>query len=237
MNPFSPCNRARAARRFAQATAAILAALLVAVSLYAATAFMLPWWPQSPAAPTAKGPAVEAYVISNGVHTDLVLPVRSTRIDWTAVFDPGQFGHMPPDTAFVAVGWGDREFFLNTPQWRDLTVARALGALSGTGRSLVHVTWLRREDLGAQRWRLPLDAAGHDALIRHITATLQGGVAPARPVSGASYGPTDAFFEAQGAYDAFTTCNTWTGQGLRKARVPVSAWTPFAANVVERLPR
>jgi uncharacterized protein (TIGR02117 family) len=209
-----------------------IAGALATVALYAATAFSLPLLPVGTPAPAAD---IEAYVVSNGVHTDLVLPVRSERIDWTTVFDPAHFRSMPPDASFVAIGWGDREFFLNTPEWRDLTVGRAVGALSGTGRSLMHVTWLRRADLGTRVWRLPLDAAGHDALVQHITATLHDGTPPARPVPGRHYGPTDAFFEARGAYDLFTTCNTWTGQGLRAARVPVSLWTPFAPNVVSRL--
>ena len=210
-----------------------VALMLAAVALYVATAFALPLLPTRAPAPT---PDVEAYVTSDGVHTDIVLPVRSARIDWTTVFDPAHFPSMPPDAAFVAIGWGDREFYLNTPQWRDLTPGRAVRALSGIARSLVHVTWLRRQDLAARRpWLLPLDAAGHDALVRHITASLEGGQAPARPVPGRHQGRTDAFFEARGAYNAFTTCNTWTGQALRTARVPVSPWTPFASNVVWRL--
>jgi len=142
---------------------------------------------------------------------------------------------MPPDAAFVAIGWGDREFYLNTPRWRDLRPGLAVHALSGTGRSLLHVTWLRRSDLAALHWRLPLDAAGYDAVVRHVIDTLPSGKAPARPVPGRHEGLTDAFFEARGAYDLFTTCNTWTGEALRAARVPVSPWTPFAANVVWRL--
>ncbi len=209
-----------------------IALLAAPVALYVVTAFALPLLPSRLPAPS---PEVEAYVMSNGVHTDLVLPVRSARIDWTQVFDPAHFPSMPPDTVFVGIGWGDREFYLNTARWRDLKPGLALRALSGTGRSLLHVTWLRRSDLGPHHWKLPLDAAGLDAVVRHVTATLPGGEARAQPVPGRHYGLTDAFFEALGPYGMFTTCNTWTGDALRTARVPVSPWTPFAANVVWRL--
>lgn len=218
----------RAARRMLLAVVLALPATLLA---YGAVAWAMAFWPGDAAPPT--GPRIEAYVISNGVHTDLVLPVRTPRLDWRTVFDPAAFPTAPADAAFVAIGWGDREFYLNTPEWRDLTVGRALGALSGRGRTLLHVTWLRRGELGPRAWHVPVDGAGHDRLVDHVLATLPG-TPPAVAVPG-HYTRADAFFEARGAYDALTTCNTWTGRALREAGVPVSAWTPFAGNVVRQL--
>lgn len=226
-----------AVRRACALLLGVVLAPLAAVALHAAVAFALAPWAASPVPPrTPAAPAVEAYVVSNGVHTDVVLPVRSAAIDWTTVFPPSD---VPGDAAsadFVALGWGDREFFLNTPEWRDLTAGRALAALSGTGRSLVHVTWLRRSELGARTWVLPLDAAGLAAVVAQVNATLARDAAGrAMVVPGRHYTPRDAFYEAHGAYDAFTTCNTWTGAVLRRAAVPVSAWTPFAPNVTWHL--
>ncbi|MET0350739.1 MAG: TIGR02117 family protein [Rhizobacter sp.] len=210
-----------------------LLGLVAVVVAYLGTAFGLALIPGRPA-PSSDN--TEAYVVSNGVHTDLVLPVRGGPVDWTTVFPPSHFPSMPSDAAYVAVGWGDREFYLNTPEWRDLTASRAVGALSGRGRTLLHVTWLRPGELGRRAWRLPLDTAGHEALARHIRTSLAADdEGRAVPVAGAHYGRVDAFFEAKGAYDLFTTCNTWTGRALREAGVPVGPWTPFAPNVVWHL--
>lgn len=212
----------------------LLMALLAPPALYAAVAFGLALRQGTPA-PAAPG-GIEAYVVSNGVHTDLVLPIRSGRIDWTTVFPPEAFPEGTRGAEFIAIGWGDREFYLHTPEWRDLTAARAFGALSGRGRTLLHVTWLRRADLGRRTWHLPLDPAGLDAVVRHVTGTVApDGSGRAVPLPGAHYGRNDAFFEARGAYDLVTTCNTWTGQALRAAGVPASPWTPFAPNVVRQL--
>ena len=208
---------------------------LSGAALYAALAFGLARWTGAGPAPVA---TVEAYVVSNGVHTDLVLPVRGHGVDWTEVFPPADVRGDPGAPDFVAIGWGDREFYLHTPEWRDLTVARALGALSGRGRTLLHVTWLRRDELGSRTWVLPLDGPGHAAVVAHVQRTLaadpQG---RAVPVPGHGYGPRDAFYEARGSYDVATTCNTWTGDALREAGVPVGRWTPFDAGVVAHLRR
>lgn len=223
-----------AARRGWTWAVAGLGALALPAAAYLAIAFALPWF--APPAPSVTGAPMEAYIVSNGVHTDLVLPVHSPQVDWTSVFPPRHFGRPRPDAQFVAIGWGDREFYLHTPRWRDLTAARALSALSGTGRSLLHVDWLSREELGTRVWRLPLRPAQYAAVVDHVRATLGPG-ADAVPVPGASYRGSDAFFEARGAYDVVTTCNTWTGDALRSAGVRVSRWTPFAPNVVAHLDR
>jgi len=207
--------------------AALLLAPLLFVLLYLAAASLLMLWPAG--RQSDEPPAVEAYVMSNGVHTDLVFPARSHAFDWTAVFPPGDAPAVPPDAEFIAIGWGDRAFYLDTPTWADLTLRNAVGALFGSQGALLHVTWLRRAQLQGAVWHLPLSAPQYDTLVRHVLDTLPG--PQAVPVAGAHYGPEDAFYEARGRYHLLETCNTWTGRGLRRAGVRVSRWTPFDFNV------
>ena len=209
-----------------------LLALVTLVGLYVGVAAALMLWPANARAP-AEPPSIEAYVLSNGVHTDLVLPVRSAAIDWRALFDPHDAKAPPPDAEFVAIGWGDRDFYLHTPTWADLTLRRTVGALFGANASLLHVTWLTRVQLRQGAYAMPLSQRQYLALVAHVRGSLPGGRTIALP--GAGYGPDDAFYEAKGSYHLFETCNTWTGRGLRRAGVPVSRWTPFDFNVVGRL--
>ena len=209
-----------------------LLALLAVVGLYVGVAAALMLWPVNARAPT-EPPRIEAYVLSNGVHTDLVMPVRSAVIDWAALFDPRDAKSPPPDAEFVAIGWGDREFYLHTPTWGDLTLRRAVGALVGANPSLLHVTWLTRAQLRQGAYVMPLSPRQYLELVAHVRGSLPGDRAVALP--GAGYGPDDAFYEAVGSYHLFETCNTWTGRGLRRAGVPVSRWTPFDFNVVGQL--
>jgi uncharacterized protein (TIGR02117 family) len=138
----------------------------------------------------------------------------------------------------VAIGWGDREFYLHTPHWQDLTAARALHALSGSGSTLLHVSYLRRADLQAGELRaLPLSAAQYASLVKHVDAALvRSGAGRGTPVPGQHYGAQDAFYEARGSYSLFTTCNEWVGRGLRQAGVKISRWTPLASQVMWHLP-
>ncbi|MES2245714.1 MAG: TIGR02117 family protein [Pseudomonadota bacterium] len=219
-------------RRWLRRIAFTLLGLLLAITLYVAVACALVFLPAN-AKPQAEPATVEAWVLSNGVHTDLVFPVRSATVDWRQLFPLSDFKAPPPDAEFVAIGWGDREFYLHTPTWGDLTAARAFGALSGGNRSLLHVTYLQRAQLRRGAYKLPLSQAQYAQLVAHVRATLPSG--RATQIAGAHYANDDAFYEAQGSYHLFETCNTWTGRGLRRAGVTVSRWTPFDFNVTWHL--
>ncbi|KIQ33947.1 hypothetical protein RT97_08955 [Variovorax paradoxus] len=219
-------------KRWLRRIAFTLLGFVLAVALYVAVACALVLWPAN-TKPTAEAPALEAWVLSNGVHTDLVFPVRSAAMDWQVLFPLADFKAVPPDAEFIAIGWGDREFYLHTPTWADLTAARAFGALSGGNRALMHVTYLQRAQMRRGAYRLPLSQAQYAQLVAYVRASLPSG--RATPIAGAHYDDQDAFYEAEGGYNLFETCNTWTGRGLRGAGVRVSRWTPFDFNVTWHL--
>ena len=219
-------------QRWLKRIAFTLLGLVLLMGLYLAVACALMFRPAHPK-PATETPAVQAWVLSNGVHTDFVFPIRSTATDWQQLFPLVDFKAVPPDAEFITIGWGDREFYLNTPTWADLTASRAVGALLGGNRALIHVSYLQRGQLGNGAYKLPLSQAQYAQLVDYVRATLPSG--QAIPITSAHYGDNDAFYEAEGGYNLFETCNTWTGRGLRHAGVTASRWTPFDFNVVWHL--
>ncbi|WP_225781303.1 TIGR02117 family protein [Xenophilus sp. Marseille-Q4582] len=210
------------------------AGVLALPLLYGAVAGVLMLWP--PAARLAPEPAeVEAYVISNGVHVDLVLPLQAAGVDWRPLFPPGDARAAPAAVDFVAIGWGDRAFYLHTPTWADLRPGLALRAMAGRHPAALHVSWLQRAQLPpGHTWRLPLSAAQYRRLADHVRRSLPAG--RAQRIAGMHYARNDAFYEATGHYHLLRTCNEWAAQGLRAAGVPVPRWAPFEAGVRRHLP-
>lgn len=173
---------------------------------------------------------------SNGVHLDLILPVQHDGHDWRAVFQPADFQTLPESLNFIAIGWGDADFYLDTPTWQDLSFKTAVSAMLGRNPSLLHVEYLAAADFTT--FNIRVDAVQYRKLIYFVDAQ----VARADPnlitgivVPGASYFGDDAFFKAIGSYTAIHTCNAWVGDALRKGGVRVSVWTPFAVNVTGSL--
>ena len=202
--------------------------LIGAALLYLIVAFGFLLFSANPY-PAAAPTEVDAYIISNGVHTDFLLPVKTTTFDWKTIFDPHAVADPAVATDYISIGWGDREFYLNTPEWKDLTASRAFHALFGHDGSLIHIEYFSREDVAhfSQRYRLHLTQAQYKTLVNYVLNSTALQYGRAQPITGRHYAADDAFFEANGHYNLFTTCNTWTGDGLQIAGVPVSRWTPF----------
>src|SRR5690606_2012980 len=81
------------------------------------------------------------YVMSNGVHTDIVLPVEHDVINWFSIFPFEYTQGQDLKPRYVGRGWGDKGFYVNTPEWKDLKVSTALVAALGMGETALHVTY------------------------------------------------------------------------------------------------
>ncbi len=174
----------------------------------------------------AKG--VHIFVESNGVHTGIIVPKVAAGVDWRGVAraedlrDPryGTFDH-------VSFGWGEKSFYLETPTWADVRLRTVLGAAFGSTRTLMHVDHLPMPVAGDGAREIVLTPAQYRRLAAYIRASFRDGGARY-----AGYGGYDAFYDANGRYDAVRTCNSWTGDALRFAGVRVGWWTPFPVSVM-----
>lgn len=214
----------RRARRLAWLALPLLPPLVYALAAAGLSRWTVPGATPAPA-------AVEIGVCSNGVHTDLLLPFDSAWRDRLKLADfPGASG-----AERVLVGWGNRDFYLQTRAWSDLRPGLVWRALFGGGPSALHVYLLpgapsadcRFLSLGAEAYRR-LDGFIDAALLRDAHGAPQ-------PLRGASYGRTDMFYAAAGSYSPVHTCNQWTTRALRAAGVETGLWTPFAGDVMRRL--
>jgi uncharacterized protein (TIGR02117 family) len=173
---------------------------------------------------------IPVWVISNGVHTDLTLPVKSSALSWDIFFRGTSLYPILKSANFVSFGWGSREFYLNTPEWNDLKIGTAIDALFLKGEAAMHVTALP-VDPGADVRSIRLVLPEEDFL--KLTAYVKSNFSlndygePIKIDADGYYEPYDMFFEARGNFNLFRTCNAWTNQGLKKSGIRCALWTPF----------
>jgi uncharacterized protein (TIGR02117 family) len=208
----------RQVRRLSFVLLAALAIYLVAGLVGAAWVVNRDW------RPPAQG--VTIWVEDNGIHTDLVMPKQVAGVDWRPVF-AGTALQEPAYARFahVAVGWGERGFFVGTPTWWDLKPGTVFAAALGSDDTVLHVEHVAQPIVGERVRAVVLTPAQYRALAQVVRASLAAG----DPVRG--YAGHDAFYPAHGRYDALNTCNAWTGRALARAGVRVGWWTPFSAPV------
>ncbi len=168
------------------------------------------------------------YVSTNGVHLDLIVPVEFIKeAKWEGI-------ELPSDTRFVAFGWGDQGFYLETPTWDDLRFSIAARALFWRSKTAMHLTYYRAR--GSEWEKVPLCSEQLQALLLYIRQSFQD--TPLElPIllPGKGYGPRDDFYEGKGSYSILRTCNNWANQGLKKAGVKTAIWSPLDKGVLYQI--
>ena len=180
---------------------------------------------------------VQLYVRTNGVHTWILMPKVNAIMDWRPYARAGDLGDPRYGRGdYIAVGYGNREFYLNTPTWADLTIRRAAYAVIGGGPPLLHVEHDYQPRPTEDTRPLRVTPQEYRRLVEFVRARFRLD-AQGRPIPllGRGYNDWDMFYEANGGYSFVLTCNEWTGRALRHAGVRTGLWTPFAQSIMWRL--
>jgi uncharacterized protein (TIGR02117 family) len=180
---------------------------------------------------------VKIFVRTNGVHTWILVPKVTEDMDWRPLV-PGEHVRDKGWGAgnYVALGYGNRTFYLETPTWGDLSMKNAFLAAFGRGRSLMHADHDHDPQAGEDQRPITLSREEYRRLVAFARASFQrDSRGRTIPLIGRGYGGSDMFYEAVGPYSAFYTCNSWTGRALREAGVKTGLWTPLSQSIMWRL--
>ena len=169
---------------------------------------------------------VTVYLVSNGAHTDLILPVEAQGLDWRPLLPRTDFAAPDPAARWLAFGMGERRVYLDTPRWSDLRLRTIAAALTG-GERVMHVEWVSDPAWHARAIRLRSEE------YRRLWAAIHAGFqldakGDAQRIAHPGYGRADAFYKGAGRASAVNTCNVWAADRLRLAGVRTSLWSPFA---------
>ena len=176
--------------------------------------------------PCNKGKTI--FITSNGIHLDIIIPVADLETD---------FMHnlaIPEGTNYVSFGWGDKDFYVNTPTWADLKFNIAFRSLFLKSESAMHVTCYRYY---YNRWLKvklsPRQLKTLECYIKNSFETDENGYF--KKLSFPGYTNYDCFFEARGSFSLFRTCNVWVNKGLKRTGIKTSVWSPFDFGVIFHL--
>lgn len=181
-------------------------------------------------------PEVEIFILTNGVHTDIVMPTTSEQMDWSQQIQFKNTQAADSTYNYIAMGWGDKGFYLETPEWSDLKASVALKAVSGLSTTAIHATYYKQMKLGNDCKSMRISKEQYQRLITYITNSFQkdasGNFIPI--ITDANYGKTDAFYEANGSYSIFKTCNSWTNSALKACGQKCCLWTATDSGIFSK---
>ena len=176
---------------------------------------------------------VAIYIKTNGVHTDIVVPIRNAQNDWSKEVQFSNTTSADTSSQYLAMGWGDKGFYLETPTWADLKASVAFNAAFGLSTTAIHATFYQKMVEDESCRKIMISNEQYSRLIKYISDSFQ------KDESGhflnikttANYGQTDAFYEANGSYSMLHTCNTWANNSLKSCGQKACLWTPFDTGI------
>lgn len=204
-----------------------LGILIGIIAVYAASAYLLPFI-EVPAKDDGQKKDIAVYIYTNGVHTDIVMPVKNDLQDWGAKIPFSNTKSGETDYNFVGIGWGDKGFYLDTPTWADLKFSTAFKAAFWLSESAMHCSYYRTMKEGDDCKMIMISRDQYKKLAAFVEKKFdrdENGnfiLVPTKAV----YGNNDAFYDAQGTYSFLDTCNTWTNNALKAAGQKAALWTP-----------
>lgn len=195
---------------------------IVSVFTYIIISYIFTLFPKE--IPQSLNKTKNVYILYNEMHSDIAFPIQ----DFNRSLFP-EFQNKK--TGYLLFGWGDKETYLNTPQWTDLTLSTTLKALFINTPTLMHVSYIPNihKYLNVKTIKLSVSEKTYlkNAILKDFN--FEG-----KHYKG--YEEEDFFYTAHKPYNLINTCNTWTGDKLREANVSMPYWTPFASSVVNALP-
>lgn len=200
--------------------------ILGLIFFYLLLVFVLPLI-QIPEKQAVEPKNISIYIYTNGMHTDLVLPIKNEIMNWSEKISFENTKSKKTDYQYVGIGWGDKGFYLETPTWADLKISTALKAGFWLSQSAMHCTFYYQMTENEDCKKIMLTEKQYQNLIHFIQNTFEKDQNNHFILikTDAVYDDNDAFYEAKGRYNFAQTCNTWANQGLKVAGQKSALWT------------
>lgn len=204
-----------------------LGIILGIIFVYALLGYLLPFIEVS-AKDDGERKEIPIYIYTNGVHTDIVMPVKNDLHDWSTKIPFANTKSKKTDYQYVGIGWGDKGFYLDTPTWADLKFSTAFNAAFWLSDSAMHCSYYSKMTVADDCKMMMISKSQYRELVKFVDEKFD------KDASGnyvliptdAVYSDNDAFYDAQGKYSFLNTCNTWANDALKSAGQKAALWTP-----------
>lgn len=213
----------------------IAGVIVLFILIYFLSAFLLSSMTVNSRFTQCEKDAVEVYILTNGIHTDIVCPVRNEYKDWSAFVSPSDTKSGDTLAKNVAFGWGDKGFYIETKHWEDLKFSTAFKAVFFLSSSAMHVTFLRDIKESESCRKICVSEENYMKLVDYVEKSFEKDP-KGNPVQikGESYQSNDSFYEALRTYNLFFTCNTWANRVLIESDMKACFWTPFSSGIFNK---
>jgi len=167
------------------------------------------------------------YLNTNGVHLDIIIPKEDLNSSILSGIK------LKESDNYLSFGWGDENFYLNTPTWNDLTFNNAFTAMFLKSATLMHIT--RYQNKRAQWIEIKVNDSELIKLNSYLLDTFELDDNGFKVIlENQGYTQTDDFYKAKGSYSCFKTCNSWVNSAFKVSGLKSCLWTPFDFGLINK---
>ena len=168
---------------------------------------------------------IEVLLYTGPIHYDFLIPAIP---EARAAFGFAKQQSLPADDPrlrWFVVGWGARAFYTSMGGYSDVTAQALWKAITGdTAVIRIDTVGALRPDLDVLS--LKMTEVEFARFLSAINASFKQSDDQTRLPIDAQLTGTDAFYEAEGTFNIFITCNTWISRILRDTGFQFGYWTP-----------
>jgi len=168
------------------------------------------------------------FLKTNGLHLEFVVPYKHSLFDWSDII-PISFSRNRKHTPlYITFGMGDKDFYLNTDEWKDVEASILLKALFLPTEAVLRVRFIDLE-LSENKSTVAMMLTDEQfvALQKNIIQKFVFTENTPNLLHGKASSANQLFFQAKGSYSLINTCNTWINETLVKSKIRACLWTTF----------
>ena len=176
------------------------------------------------------------FLMKSGIHMDFLLPICNELKDWQEEFPISNTRSKDSTYKKIAIGWGSKDFYMNTPTWDDLTLKIFLISNFGLGSSAIHVKYYTDTlPKDSKILSLKLSDNQYKKLVKYIENSLKRSATTKSsfilPKNPKVLSKNDAYYDAKQNYSLLFTCNSWINNGLKASGQKACLWTPNSQGI------
>ncbi len=179
---------------------------------------------------------IQICVANTGIHTNIILPIKNDVLNWHNYLSIQSIGiDNNSDYEYLSFGWGDRDFYLSTPNLVDFQLTTTFKALFLPTPAVMYVKGYKLLPTGDGVKCIRLNESDYLRLAGFIEATFKTDKSGKVVCIANGHTENAGFYNAVGSYSILRNCNSWTGEALRMANVNTPIWDGLSTAIMFHL--
>ncbi len=176
--------------------------------------------------------SIPIYIYNTGIHTDILVPAKTKTWDWQEHLNIKLITNPSVSINYLAFGFGDRAYFLETYTGRLLPIVTSLKALFLPTPSAMRVLAYQNIPQQYEIKCVIISQSNYLMLMEFINNSFQFDAQGNRISLTIDPNYRVGFYGAKGSYSILRACNDWTAKALRLAGVKTPLWSGLSSSIM-----